>query len=493
MATIPIEHAVLALIVLPLAAAILSIFAGKRGPTLALGAAAIQAAAACRIAMGLNQNGAIRYRISGWGAPLGIDLHLDGLSTIMLFLSTLVGLAIAVYATGYFAQDPAHKSGADPARAFWPLFLLASAALNALFLSGDLFNLYVTLELLTLAGVALIGLAGSVASLIAALRYLIVALVGSLFYLLGVVLTYSTYGTVDWELVRAAASPDIASRTALALFTIALMMKTALFPLHTWLPDAHSNAPAPVSALLSGVVLKASFYMALRIWFFAFPAVSSPAPAQLVGALAACAILWGSIQAVRQRRAKLMLAYSSVAQVGYLFMVFALMWGDSAHLAWQAAACLALSHACAKSAAFMSVGTIALSCGSDEIRRWKGIAARYPSAVLSFAVAGVSLMGLPPSGGFVGKWLLLNAAMTGQGIGLVAAVVGGSLLAAAYIFRVLAVAMTSGDSREAALVPAALKWPPLVLAILSILLGFIAAYPLSLLEHGAPLTGRSGP
>jgi formate hydrogenlyase subunit 3/multisubunit Na+/H+ antiporter MnhD subunit len=188
-----------------------------------------------------------------------------------------------------------------------------------------------------------------------------------------------------------------------------------------------------------------------------------------------------------------MLAYSSVAQVGYLFVVFALMWGDTAYLAWQAAACLALSHACAKSSAFMAVGAIALSTGTDQIDRWEGMAARHPSAVLSFALAGVSLMGLPPSGGFVGKWLLLNASIKQGQVGLMVAVVGGSLLAAAYVFRLLAVTVRPSGLQQQAILPAALKWPPLVLALLSILLGFLAMYPLALLEYSAMYPGAEGP
>ena len=172
-------------------------------------------------------------------------------------------------------------------------------------------------------------------------------------------------------------------------------------PLHFWLPDAHANAPAPVSGVLSGLVLKASLFIILRLWFFVFAPVVAPQAGQLLSGLGAATILWGSIQAIRQRRVKRLIAYSTVAQVGYLFLVFGLAGGAAAMPAWRGAAYFAFAHACAKAAAFLVAGALMHAAGGDELDRWEGLARREPMLMFTFGLAGVSLMGLPPSGGFI--------------------------------------------------------------------------------------------
>jgi formate hydrogenlyase subunit 3/multisubunit Na+/H+ antiporter MnhD subunit len=194
---------------------------------------------------------------------LGIDLYADGLSLLMLMVTALVGLGISVYSSGYFKRDKAVH--------FWPLWMFLWAALNALFLSGDIFNLYVTLELMGLAAVALVALAGGADALTSAMRYLLVSLLGSLAYLLGVALLYHGFGSVDIAILAQRVEPSPAARAAVGLMSVGLLLKTALFPLHFWLPPAHASAPAPVSALLSALVVKASFYILLRLWLEIFP------------------------------------------------------------------------------------------------------------------------------------------------------------------------------------------------------------------------------
>ena len=183
-------------------------------------------------------HGPYRHAIGGWSAPLGIDLVADGLSLWMLAMTVLVGLGVSLYATAYF-QGPR-------AAHFWPLWLFLLAALNALFLSGDLFNLYVTLEMIGLAAVALTALQGGSHALVGAMRYLLATLLGSLAYLLGVVLLYHGYGTVDITLLGERVADDPVAWMAMGLMLAGLALKTALFPLHFWLPPAHASAPAAV-------------------------------------------------------------------------------------------------------------------------------------------------------------------------------------------------------------------------------------------------------
>ena len=306
------------LILAPLACAALAFALPRLGRWLACIVGGVTGWSAVALARHVHDAGPLRHLVSGWGAPLGIDLRADGLAAWLLLVTAGVGLAVALYAQRYFAQSAGHDDIGAPHREkyFWPLFLFLWTAMNALLLSADIFNLYVTLELLGFAAVTLVALAGGRAALNAALRYLFVNLAGSLFYLMGVAMVYGAHSTLDLTLLAQQLEPGPVSWTALGLMTAGLMMKAAVFPLHFWLPSAHANAPAPVSALLSALVVKGAFYVLLRLWFEAFGHVVTPAAAQWLGALGAAAILWGSVLSLIQSRLKLLIAYSTVAQLG---------------------------------------------------------------------------------------------------------------------------------------------------------------------------------
>ena len=480
------------LVLAPLAGAALVFALPRLGRWLALGIAGVTGWSAVALARQVHDTGTIRHLVSGWGAPLGIDLRADGLAAWLLLVTAGVGLAVSLYAQRYFAPAVGHDDAgaAHREKYFWPLFLFLWAALNALFLSADIFNLYVTLELLGFAAVTLVALAGGRAALNAAMRYLFVSLAGSLFYLMGVALVYGAHSTVDLTLLAQELQPGPVSWTALALMTAGLMMKAAVFPMHFWLPPAHANAPAPVSALLSALVVKGAFYILLRLWFEAFAPVVTPAAAQWLGALGAAAILWGSALALFQSRLKLLIAYSTVAQLGYLFLVFPLAAKAEGFNAWGGALIFLAAHACAKTAMFLAAGNVLHAAGHDRIKDLGGLAPVLPLTVTTFALAGVSLMGLPPSSGFVGKWLLLNAALHQGQWWWAAVILAGGLLAAAYIFRVMIRFFTNADQPSGVTPPPAImEWTALVLALLAVVLGLAGSWPLELLRAGAPVTG----
>lgn len=432
-----------------------------------------------------------RYPIGGWGAPLGIELYVDGLSALMLLLAASVGFFTSLYGVGYFGsrEDPHHAHERDY---FWPLWLFLWAALNGLFLTADVFNAYVTLELIGLASVALVGLSGQAAALGAAIRYLLVSLLGSLFYLLGVGLLYAGYHTVDMvslgQLIQAGPLP----RAALTMMGVGLLLKTALFPLHFWLPPAHANAPTPVSSVLSALVVKATFYLLLRLWFTVFPDTDTAAAANLLGLLGAFAILWGSLQALQTQRLKLLVAYSTVAQLGYLFLVFPLTQETAtAFTAWSGSLYHALAHGLAKGGMFLAAGTVLYALRHDRIQDLDGISQHLPVTLFAFGLAGVSLMGLPPSGGFLAKWSLLTAAIASDQWGWAFIIVLGGLLAAGYVFRVLARAFAQVSSTaNYRPVPWFMEWSALLLALMAVVLGLIAQTPLTLIGIGAPVPDK---
>ena len=485
----------------PLALAVAAFVAPRLGNLWGLAGAAGVIASVAAVVAGVLNNGVLTHEIGAWAPPLGIVLRVDGLSAIMLAVTAVVGGVASLYSVGYLrplspALAPEPDAGAKEQRYFWPLWLFLWAALNALFISGDAFNLYVTLELLGLSATALVALNGEARALNAAMRYLLISLLSSVSYLLGVGLLYGQTGALDLQLIAERLQPGVTSAAAAGLIITGLLLKSALFPLHFWLPAAHSNAPAPVSAVLSGLVVKATFYLVLRYWFQVFPDLATPTAGQFLGLLGAAAILWGSLQAMLAERLKLLVAYSTVAQLGYLFLVFALASGDPAvdYTAWTAAVFYLLAHAGAKAAMFLAAGSIMRAAGHDRIAELHGISHRLPVSMFAFGVAGINLVGLPPSGGFIGKWLMLNAAFTGDGLVWAVVILLGGLLSAVYVMRVLAPAFvgTPGPGLGVGVrrtVPWIMEWSALALAVLALALGFVAAWPLDALRIGSPWAG----
>lgn len=488
--------ALVTVLVVPLAGAVAALLAGRRAAVAAgLLTSALGVAAALALTEAVLVGGMQRVAVGGWAVPLGIELRADGLAAAMLLMTAVIGAGIAMYAWRYFGaaghHDP-HDLAADPPGPagktvpastqwlFWPVWLLAWGALNALYLSGDLFNLYVTLELLGLAAVALVALAGAGAAA-AALRYLLLALLGSMLYILGVELLYAAHQTMDLLQLRERLQPGLSVWLAAALMTAGLLVKTAIFPLHFWLPPAHGSAPAPVSAALSALVVKAGFYLLARLWLDLFGTLpgASVVPA-LLGALGACAVLWGGVQALRQTRLKAMIAYSTVAQLGYLMIALPLASGaggaaaGAAGGAMHAAVLLAASHAAAKASMFMCAGSLLAAYGHDRIDALAGFGARLPITATAFALAALSLVGLPPTGGFVGKFALIEAAVRAGAWWAVAVVLAGSLLAAAFLFHALSRAFVEAPADTApARVPAAPQLAALALALLAVALAAV--------------------
>jgi len=480
-------------IVLPVAGALLSLaLGGRHAERITLGL--MPAGVAVALAIGATvwrTHHVLQYFVGNWAPPLGVALRADGLSAAMMIAAAVLVSGIGLFARNQFSNPPDAEARAP--LVFWTLLPANWGALNAVFIGGDLFNLYVALELLTFAAVPLVSLDGRAETLAAALRYLLFALLGSILYLLGAVLLYGAYGTLDIVLLSDRIHAGPVASAAVSLVTAGLLAKAALFPFHLWLPPAHAGAPAPASALLSGLVVKAPFFLVVRLWFDVMTRLPEPAAAQLLGALGAAAIIFGSVLALRQARLKLLIAYSTVAQIGYLFLVFPLAinpetghpWGNAA---WTGGVLQAISHAFAKAAMFMAAGLIAEALGHDRIAGLSGIGRALPITVFAFALGGLSLMGLPPSGGFVAKAMLLTAAVAEGQWWWAVVVLAGGLLAGGYVFLVLARALA--DASEPVPPLAAMSTGrqavPVALALCAVLLGFVPLRPSELLQIGRP-------
>ncbi len=475
---------------LPLIGALAAVAVGRHGGRVATAAALATLGAALWLAVRVAAHGTVSVTVGDWTPPLGIRLNADGPAVLFLAVTAVIMAAVVLYARRSITGPKAGVDRGGPmAHTFWALLLLLWGALNVIFVSRDLFNLYVGLELASLAAVALVGIEGRRETLAAALRYLLFALTGSLLFLLGAALLYSAHGTLDLGLLAGQLGRHPSDLLALAAMTAGLAAKTALFPFHVWLPPAHAGAPPAASAVLSALVPKASLYILLRLWFDAAPDGAGTIGPQLLGALGAAAVLHGSLMALRQQRLKLVIAYSTVAQLGYLFLIFPLAAATAAidpagaDAAWRGTLFQALSHALAKAAMFLCAGLIIEAAGHDRLDRLAGTARALPITLFAFGLAAISLMGLPPSGGFVAKLLLIDAAFERGAAAWALVVLIGGLLAAAYLFRPLAAAWRSPDGDDPDFAPVARRRQalPMALALAALGLGLFSDGPAGLM------------
>jgi multicomponent Na+:H+ antiporter subunit D len=413
--------AVLASLWRPLAAQIVAVLA--TATTLVLAVIAL---------LQVVRDGPISYALGGWAPPVGIEYVLDPLSAYLVTIVAAVGLMIAIYPV---------EVGFDvrPQRfvPLYPLVLLLLSGLTGVVLSGDLFHLFVFIEIYALATYPLVALGGD-RGVFASLRYLLLGTIGSGLYLLGVGFLYFSTGTLNMadmaeQLVGISDSPTVLG--ALALIVIGLALKMALFPLHVWLPDAHSYSPPAVAALLAAVQVKAGAYALLRILYDVFgPAYLGAEGLPVTTALTwfgAAGIVVGSVLAIQQPDIKRMLAYSTVAQLGYIGVGI----GLGTPLALVGAMLHVLNHAVMKSGLFLVAGGIIQQTGLKTIARFSGLGKRMPLTMTGFALLALSMVGIPPTAGFFSKWYLVLGSLEADNV-LLAVVIGtSSLLTAVYFLR----------------------------------------------------------
>jgi formate hydrogenlyase subunit 3/multisubunit Na+/H+ antiporter MnhD subunit len=478
-------------IALPLGATLLAfVHGGQAASRVARGALWLWLALAVAIvAAVIRQGEPISYHIGGFVPPIGIVLAADGLAAAMLLAAAIILVAAGLFGRAAYPA-PSWDKGGRAAYAYWCLLPALAASLAVAFLARDLFSLFVALEMLTFTALALACLDGRPSQFKAELRYLLFALLGSVLYLLGCALFYGAYGTLDIGLLAGNTRADAPTRLAGALMTVGLLAKMAVFPLHLWLPPAHAGAPPAGSALLSGLVVKGAFVLLVRLWFWVLPG-PPVAGAELLATLGAAAILVGSVVALRQEKLKALIAYSTVAQIGYLFLMFPLLMAgdpDAATRAWMGGMLQATSHALAKAAMFLAAGLIVQSIGEDRVAGLCGAARATPFSVLAIGIGGLSLMGVPPSGGFTAKWMLLRASVdTGQ-LWWSLVILAGGLLTGGYVYRLVAAAlspMPAGVTPRP--VPRVQEGAVLVLALLSMVLGLLPLSMLGMAQIGQPV------
>ena len=369
-----------------------------------------------------------------------------------------------------------------------------SAALAIIFVSGDLFNLYVALELLTFAAVPLACVEGRAETYAAALRYLLFALFGSIFYLLGAALLYGAFGTLDIQLLAERMRPAPGRHRGGGADDRRPSRQDGALPAASLAAAGARQRPGSGERRASGLVVKGSFFLTVRLWFYVLPALPAIGFDAVLGSLGSAAVVVGSVLALRQPRLKLLDRLFdrrpdrlSVSHLSARLRAHA--WTSDG---WNGGVMQVLAHAFAKAAMFLAAGLIYELLGHDKIAKFSGAARVMPMTFLTLGLGGLSLMGLPPSGGFAAKWLLMRASIaSGQWVWALVLVAGG-LLAAGYVYRILAPALSSA--------PVALIAPPrrageaiaLTLAVVAVALGFAPESFFQLLDIGRPALATAG-
>jgi len=354
------------------------------------------------------------YEIGKWSIPLGINLVLDGLSSLLLLAISVVSSAAMLFSVRYMERYTAKSK-------YLSLFLLMVAGMNGVVLSGDIFNLFVFLEIASLASYALVGFGCGPEELEASFKYMVLGTIASIFVLFGVALVYGNTGTLNMAYISKtiqSSGLNAGLAFALGLFITGFGLKAALVPFHAWLPDAHPSAPAPISAMLSGILIKTlGVYALARIVFNVFGV--SIEVGWLLVALGILSMVAGAFLAIGQWDLKRLMAYSSISQIGYVVLGIGLgatLLAKGANVAWASLAILGglfhlANHAVYKSLLFLTSGSVEMSTGTRQMKEMGGLAERLPVTRAACTVASASIAGIPPFAGFWSKLILVIAAV----------------------------------------------------------------------------------
>ncbi|MHC4938534.1 MAG: complex I subunit 5 family protein [Planctomycetota bacterium] len=419
--------------------------------------------------------GSVRYYLAGWVPPIGIELVYDPLSAFLTLVMCGVGFLVLLHARRVV---PAEIPGREVA--FYAVSLLLLGGLCGIVLTGDLFNLYVFIEIVSLSSYALLGI-GSKRAPLSAFRYLVMGTTAGSFYLLGLALIYMRTGTLnmaDLAAILPTVSGEIPIGVGVVFLLMGLALKSALFPLHGWLPDAYTDGSSTATALIAPIGTKSALYAMLRVVYFilgpAFAVDATPI-ADVIAYAGGAAIIWGSFMAMGQKELKRMLAYSSVAQVGYIALGIGLM----SPYGFIGAVLHILNHACMKACLFLVSGNLRRVVGHSYLPNLDASVRReMPWSMAAFSVAAVSMIGLPPTAGFFSKWYLaLGTVEQGRWL-LLATLLVSTLMNAVYFVRIfeqvyLKPAREGGSGRSAAgEAPSSMLAPTVAFAVLLLVFGF---------------------
>lgn len=414
-----------------------------------------------------NTWGTLVYSVGGWKPPIGIAMVQDSFTAFMLVTVNLVAFAVALYSIDYMERFTSKWK-------FYTLFLLMLAGMNGVVITGDLFNLFVFLEIASVASYALVAYGTERHELEAAFKYAVMGTVGSLFVLLGIVFLYSytsTLNMADMAAVLATRGGGALTAMVTVLFIMGFGLKAALVPFHSWLPDAHPSAPAPISAMLSGVLIKSlGVYTLCRIFFNVFGV--SPEISSILMFLGATSMVVGVFLAIGQWDFKRLLAYHSISQIGYVVLGIGIgtpmgILGGLFHL---------FNHSVFKGLLFLNSGAVEYAVGTRDLQKMGGLSQKMPLTGATGLVASMSIAGIPPFNGFWSKLLIIVAAVQAGRYGYAVWAVLASILTLASFMKVMKYAFygslkeTSNEVKE---VPVFMKLSMILLALVCVTGGLL--------------------
>ena len=427
----------------------------------------------------------MRYAFGNWPPPMGIEYRVDHANALVAFIVSGIAALALLWGKKSADQEIPERQGI-----FYALFLLALAGLLGITLTGDAFNVFVFLEISSLSTYALIAYGQDRRGLLAAFRYLIMGTIGATFILIGIGFLYMMTGTLNMadlaERIPAVADTN-AVRAGFAFIIVGLGLKLALLPLHLWLPNAYAFAPNVITVFLAGTATKVALYVMLRFIYtifggdYSFGAVPL---ASLMMVLAVAGMVVGSWVAMFEPNLKRMMAYSSVAQVGYLVLGVSLV----SIIGLTATFVHLFNHALIKAGLFMALGTVMYRTGSARIEAFYGIGRQMPWTMTAFALLGLSLIGVPATAGFISKWYLIWGALDAGLAPLVVLILITSFMAVYYIWRVIEAAWFKPPKDGQAPVdeaPWALLIPLWLMVALNVYFGLDTRFSLTAAEQAA--------
>ncbi len=378
------------------------------------------------------------YTLGGWQAPLGIELRIDALSVLLLLILSGSASLVSIYALKSVEKEIAEGKQV----LFYSAFLLVMAGLIGISITGDAFNVFVFLEISSLSTYAIISMGKDRRALHASYQYLIMGTIGATFILIGIAFLYVMTGTLNMnDLAQRipAVADTSAIRAAFAFITIGVGIKAAMLPLHQWLPNAYAYSPSVVSTFLAATATKVAVYVMIRfeltIFGIEFSLLEMPFD-KILMILGTLGILGGSIYAIYQSNVKRMLAYSSIAQIGYMLLAI----GLASHPGFTAALLHMFNHALIKGSLFMALGIVFFRYASTELSVMSGIGKTMPLTMAAFTIGGLSLIGVPGTAGFVSKWYLVTALLDASLWPIALLILVASVLTLIYVGRVIEVA-----------------------------------------------------
>lgn len=407
------------------------------------------------------------YHMGAWKTPLGIDLRLDGLATLMLITINVIGLVATIFSVQYMTRYTSKLR-------YYSLFLFMVAGMNGVVLTGDMFNLYVFMEIAAISSYALVAFGCEHEELEASFKYAVLGSVASAFILIGVALIYGITGTLNMAQIAAKVSQMDTNRPltlALGFFLCGFGLKAALVPFHAWLPDAHPSAPAPVSAMLSGVVIKAlGIYVLARLLFNVFGVTDNLL--MIVRWLGLLSMVLGVFLAIGQWDMKRLFAYHSISQIGYVAIGLGLgtplgIVGGLFHM---------MNHSVFKSLLFLNAGAVEYATGTRDLKKLGGLNKNMPVTANTSLVASMSIAGVPPLNGFWSKLIIVLACVESGHYWLALAAVFVSLMTLASFLKVQKYAFfesAHSTLKKVLEVPILMRIAMLILAVLCVVMSFL--------------------